>query len=301
MSAEQQTKVLVTTASGTVGQWVVKFLGEHKDQIQVYGCVRDVNTDGAKILQRLGATLVQVDTTSIESMASAVEGKDKIVFITPLVEAHQEITEKWIHAFEQHKQNIKHITRLSIITANDPKFQMAEWHAVNEVLLKNTEIPTTILRPGLFSQGIGNYYGPTMKARKIHCVPLGDAAISYVDARDVARAIVKVVSSSNDEYKDGTISLQGARAYTQQQVCDIISQATGEEIKYVDIDRDTAYEALINAHVPVVLAELSCDINTVAKENPLVFAQSNDDIKNILGNDAISLEKYVKDHIYQFK
>jgi len=151
------------------------------------------------------------------------------------------------------KAGVKHVVKLSgIIPELDSPFRFARMHAEIEKRLEDSGVAYTHLRAGEF---MPSYFRqvPSIVARGILALPMGDARIASLDIGDIAEVAIAVLTTSGHEGK--TYPLTGPEALTMAEVAEKLSAATGRAIRYVDVPPEEAKKARLAAGLPPYLAE----------------------------------------------
>lgn len=112
----------------------------------------------------------------------------------------------------------------------------------------------TILRPNTFMQNFttGAFAGPIIE-RDAVVAPVGAAAVSFIDANDIARCASLELG---DEPTGGTLTLTGGEAITFGEAADTISEATRRPIAYTNPEPEEMREMLSAAGTPPPVLEM---------------------------------------------
>lgn len=157
--------------------------------------------------------------------------------------------------------------------------------------LEASGLDWAVLRPNWFDQNFATFWLPDIAATGSIRVPAGDAATSFVDARDIADCAAVLLSRDGT---DGAFALTGPRALTYAQAAAILSEAAGRPIAYVDAD-PAAFEAgLRAAGLPPDYAGLLGALFGVVRAG--YAAAVTDDVRRITSRAPRSLEAYAADH-----
>lgn len=238
-----QPRILVTGATGTVGSEVVKLLCARG--VVPIALVHSPEKVGSV---HEGCSEVRVaDFHDERDTQDACVRIDKLLLINPLAPDQVELGERLVEAADA--AGVGHIVKLSVIGAElEPGILFGRWHREIEVAIEKSGIPHTFLRPNGFMQNMAGSWGATISRDGKFYLPTGDAAVSWIDARDVAVAGVEALL---DEGFDGRVlTLTGPEAITYKDVAAIISDVTGRRVEYVDIPEEAARASLAAAGIP---------------------------------------------------
>jgi len=151
------------------------------------------------------------------------------------------------------KAGVKHVVKLSgIIPELDSPFRFARMHAEIEKRLEASGVAFTHLRAGEF---MPSYFRqvPSIVARGILALPMGDARIASIDIGDLAEVAIAVLTTDGHEGK--IYPLTGPEALSMAEVAEKLSAAIGKPIRYIDVPPEDARQARLAAGLPPFLAE----------------------------------------------
>ncbi len=224
------------------------------------------------------------------TLDAALQGVDKAFLLTPVAERAVHWQKAFIEAARRAK--VKHLVKFSGMGADARTGpELLRLHGETDDLLRNSGVPFTILRPNSFHQNILSS-ADTIKAQGVFYWPLKHAAQSTVDIRDICAVAAQVFASSGHEGK--TYVITGPEALTFQQVAETLASVLGRPVRYVDVPRSAAEEAMRKSGMP--------EWNIRAVSELLGYFASGaaatvtDTIPRLLGRPAISFEQFVKDH-----
>lgn len=216
-----ETVILVTGATGTVGSEVVKQLtspSSLSSGIRVRAAVH--SKDKADRLRDENKTIeiADLDYNKPESVVDALNGVDKLFLVTPPAPNMNELTSSLIK--EAKKIDLKHIVKLSVLDADaEPGIMIGRWHKQEEKNIEESGIPYTFLRSGAFMQNFINFFGQTIKNQNAIYHPAGDGKVGFVDVRDIAAVATKILlaknngNKSNQEHEYKKYGITGNEAY----------------------------------------------------------------------------------------
>ena len=185
------------------------------------------------------AQRVLFDFSDRKSIEQALDGVSELFLITPDTQSLL----KYVHSTLQcaAEAGVAHIVYLSIFGAQrEGAGKLARWHAEAQEALESCGIAFTILKSNCLMQNFLSFIQP--KSGTIY-LPLGEASVSLIDARDVAAVAADIMLPGAHHYGK-TYLLTGPQACTGHMVADSFTQITGEKIGYVDIPPETARPAL---------------------------------------------------------
>ena len=220
--------ILLTGLTGTTGYRVAKRL--LKSGYSFTALLRDV--DKASDLKSKKVTLVKGDLSKPDSIKRAMEGIENAFLLPPNTENQFKLEKNFIDAAKE--AGVKHLVKYSAIGAdpNSPS-TILKYHGQSEKYLKDSGLRYTLIRPNLFMQNFINFYGQQIRKKKEIKLPLKNAKCGYVDVRDTARLIKKVLISNGNKNKTYTIT--GPESLSCIEIAELFSEAMSKKINYVEI------------------------------------------------------------------
>jgi uncharacterized protein YbjT (DUF2867 family) len=240
--------ILVTGATGLNGSELVRRLSAQG--IPSRALVRNLAKAQALAVMP-HVEVVEGDMARPESLTAAFRGVERAMLISSSDPTMLEVQSSFIDAARE--SGVKHVVKLSgIIPELDSPFRFARMHGEIEQRLEASGMAYTHLRAGEF---MPSYFRqvPSIVARGVMALPMGEARIASVDIGDIAKVAIAVLTTSGH---DGKIyHLTGPEALTMSEVAQKLSAATGKAIRYVDVPPEEARQARLAAGMPPYLAE----------------------------------------------
>ena len=246
--------IAVTGANGQLGQKVIQTLLNTEKANTIVALVR--NPDNAHALKQLGVVVRQADYNNPETLKSAFEGVEKLLLISGT---------EFGKRFEQHKavidaamaQNVSLIAYTSLLKADTSPLLLAQEHKQTEAYFKDVLAPFVFLRNGWYTE---NYTDNVDSVLQMGAVAgaAKQGVLSTASRQDYADAAVAVLLSSQNQA--GKIyELAGDTGFTLMEYASTLSEITGEDIGFLDMDESAYREALIKAGLPEGMAAALAD------------------------------------------
>jgi uncharacterized protein YbjT (DUF2867 family) len=176
---------------------------------------------------------VVVDFAAPDTLLAALQDVEVLYLLTPQVpETVAQVTAAVAAA---RACGVRRIVRQSLCNADSGRDALSRWHREAESVIAASGLAYTFLRPNSFMQNFVTIYGPSIRDEDRFRLPLGTAAMSSVDARDVAAAATAVLI---DEVDADIYTLTGPQALTGAEMATVLAGVTGRPITYVDEPED---------------------------------------------------------------
>ncbi|MGV3502188.1 MAG: SDR family oxidoreductase [Adhaeribacter sp.] len=285
--------ILITGATGTVGSETVKALSGLDLHVRagVHSLIKGDRFRGLPHVDMCHLVFQDEETLRV-----AFTGVDRVLLITPLMENQVEAARKMIDMARQ--TGVRHIVRLSVSGARqDSPLQLLRWHRETEAYLEASGIPYTHLRPTSFMQNFVSQAATSVCESNAIYLPLGQARISFVDARDVAEVAKAVLTQSGHENKAYEIS--GPEAISINEVAHALTQATDRLITYVEVPEEAARQTMQQHHMPAWMIRALTELNTYCREGQQ--AQVHDTIEKLTGRKPRTIYDFAQDYLTCFQ
>ena len=176
-----------------------------------------------------------------------MNGVDRLFLVTPETPNAPEYASNLVS--QAKGAGVKHIVKLSA-QGTDANAVVASLrlHHQAEKIVEESGIAYTFLQPGEFMQNFVNFFSQTIKQQGAFYLPAGNPRIGFVDVRDIVAVAVQALT--NDGIHNGKVyDITGPEALSYYQVAEILSNATGKKIKYINISEDEARQSMKEAGI----------------------------------------------------
>lgn len=214
--------VLVTGATGTVGDAVTEFLRERGSS--VLGAVRNAD-DSDRLREGVQARHFDFSMSPAE-LDQSLDGCDRLFLMRPPAIADvQTYLFPVIDAAQ--RRGIRHIVFLSLQGVQQNR---STPHYAVEQYLKSTGAPFTSLRPNFFMQNLSATHAAEIRDDDDVFVPAGHSFTAFIDARDIGRVAAAVLTEPG--HTDRAYTLSGEQSLSYRNVAAILSDVLGRRIHY---------------------------------------------------------------------
>jgi NAD(P)H dehydrogenase (quinone) len=249
-SSDRPLTVLVIGASGQTGREVISSLTQFDPSVRVLAGVRDRTKGETLFGHNLSVETIELDTAKDDVVDAALQGVDRIVLISPISPATPENNTKVMRAAEQ--AGIGFVVQLSGLSGtryHDAFKVLGQYAVAMEAPVRQSQLPFTILQPCMFLQNLLTIYGTELAQDHTMTCPIpGDQVIAYIDIRDVAACISKVVLMP-ELYCNQTLYPTAPRLVSHHQLLNMLSAEMGQHFTYREIPFNVYQENLVQAGV----------------------------------------------------
>ena len=247
--------IAVVGATGAQGGGLVRaILNDAHSEFRVRAITRDVNSDKAKELAKLGAEVVAADVDDQESLKRAFKGAYGVYCVT-FFWAHfspeKEIAQATAMAHAAKEAGVQHAiwstfedTRKWVPLSDNRmptlmgKYKVAHFDAKSEANQAFTDlgVPTTFLLTSFYWEnliyfGAGPKKGPDGKLAITF--PMGDKKLPGISSEDIGKCAYGIFKRGR-EFVGKTIGVAGEHL-TGAQMATALSKALGHEVRYNDV------------------------------------------------------------------
>ncbi len=287
-------KVLVTGASGNVGQLVVRALSDEK--VAVRGVVRRPESAAALRARDLpGVEVVVTDLADEQAVPALLDGIDAVFLVT--ANAADQLTQEQQVIRAAAAAGVQRLVKLSVGgAAPDAPLALARVHYAAEQELASSGLAYTVLRPGFFMDNLLQYI-PWIDASGQLPLPTGDGAMAMIHSQDIADVAAVELTSGLTGNRD--LLLTGPEALSIDQALGRVGQIVGRPLSHIDSTREEFLRRYIEAGNTAEYAE---DIATLYDGilRPGYGAAITDTIEKTTHSAPRTIDDFARDHVADF-
>lgn len=277
--------VLVIGATGKAGVDVVRALRDKG--VDVNAATRA--PDKATKLSRLGATPVAFDYDDQETWTGALQGVERVFLSArPADAAPEEVIIPFLDRVrESGIQRVAFMTAMGVDANEELGLRKAERY------LEGLGISHTFIRPNWFHQNfnLGMFRDTITKMGGIF-VPAEDGKVSFVDTRDIAAVAATVLTE--DGHGGKAYTLTGPEALSFGDAATILGEVVGKDLRYTSVSEADARGTMSQVGYQPVQVEFMLGLFAVIRQG--WAAAVTFDVKDVTGNEAISLRRFASEH-----
>jgi uncharacterized protein YbjT (DUF2867 family) len=291
------------------------FKMKDKFEVTVFGGTGKTGNEVVRLLSAAGVTALAVsrnvhnaaplpgitwrpaDMLHMESLYPVLAQSKTILLYSAMneqiVEAQCNVIEAAVSA------GVQHIVKLSSAAA-DPRSALfiPRAHGEIEECLKNSGINATLLRPTGFMQNWLQSIAPTVKSQRKIYEATGEGKRAYIDLRDIA-AVAFAVLTAPEKHIAHAYELTGSEALNYRQIAALLGAAVGEDVTYVSLGIEEAYERMQQRKMPAWAIDTLTGYAKEQREGRT--AAVSPDVEQILMRPARSAAAFINEHLAAFK
>lgn len=272
------TKILVTGATGHLGNGVVEFLLKSVPASDIAVLVRDPAK--ATGFADRGVDVRQGDYFNKSSLTEAFKGVEKLFFVsavtfTDRISQHRNVIDAAKSA------GVGHIHYTGMQKPENSAFvmsQVTEWEAETEARLRDSGIPATILRNTLYLDALGFLLGDKVLTQGVRA-PAGDAPAAMAARVDLAEASALILQQ--DGHEGRTYTLTGSEAVSMADVAKVLSDIAKHPVGYEEISSAQLVKERTTAELPDFVMAFVAEWFEAIRVGE--FAEVTGDLERILG------------------
>jgi NAD(P)H dehydrogenase (quinone) len=285
-------KILVTGASGHLGEAVANFLLKKTSVNNIAVLVRDSESDKAKTFKAKGIEVRKGDYNDYNSLVNAFKGIDKLYFVSgnDIVNRNKQ-QENVVKASKE--AGVKHVLYTSIPRKKDsnlsPIALVAESHIKTENWLKESGLTYTLLKHNIYMDMLPIFLGEKLLETGVAYFPAGDGKVGFALRNDMAEAAAAILTSEGHENKSYDIT--NNRAVSFLEIAAAISKASGKTINYVSPAQEEFIKTLSSAGVPMEYVGMFAGFGEVFKQGEL--DQTNNLLETLIDRKPTSVTEFL--------
>ncbi|MFG3343159.1 NAD(P)H-binding protein [Glycomyces sp. NPDC048151] len=273
-------RILVTGATGTVGSNVVEQLTALDPTIQIRALTRN-----AEATLPAGVEIAVGDLASPDTVADAFKDVDAVHFINFAGHGYGALPDPAGLVALAEAAGVRRATVLGGV-ATGPL----------EQALAASAIETAYLHPVEFMSNAAMWWSAVVKAGEAIREPFGDRLSAMVHPADIAAVAAKALVDGG--YDGQSLVITGPEVLTMQDKVQILSEAVGREIAFVELTVEEAHAKWRSEGMPEgVIAFLTEALGNTPEEGKTVA----DTVERVTGRPARSFAEWAAEHADAFR
>jgi NAD(P)H dehydrogenase (quinone) len=281
--------ILVTGATGQLGQIVIEKLSEKIPINQIAALVRDASK--ADHLIAKGVNVRVGDYQNGESLLAAFQGIDKLLLIS---------SNDFNDRLGQHKNaidaavkaGVKHVFYTGVTMNNinsSPLKPLLEEHYLTEAYIKASGLSYTFLQNSLYAEVIPMFLGENVIETGVF-FPAGEGKVAFALREDLGEATANILVSEGHENQ--TYNLTGSEVISFAEVAAILSELSEKAVSYINPESEVFEGTLKQFGLPEPIIQMSVMFAAGIKNND--FNKTYDSLERFLGRKPTNIRTYLK-------
>lgn len=274
--------IVVTGATGHLGQLAVQALldrGVAATDIVAAGR----NVDALESLAERGVRTAVIDYTDPSTLAAAFVGADTVLLISGTA-VGQRAAQHGAAIDAAKSAGVGHLVYTSAPRADDTPLVLAPEHAATEVLLRDSQLPFTILRNNWYTE---NYFDTARQVASTGEVvgSAGAGRVASASRVDYAEAAAAVLIG--DGHLGRTYELAGDTAWNFEDFAAAVSELAGRPVTYRPVTTEQHVAILREAGLDDATAGFVAALDGNIRDGAL--DSSSTDLRNLIGRPTTPL------------
>lgn len=281
--------ILVTGATGQLGQIVIEKLSEKIPTNQIAALVRDASK--ADHLIAKGVNVRVGDYQNGESLLAAFQGIDKLLLIS---------SNDFNDRLGQHKNaidaavkaGVKHVFYTGVTMNNinsSPLKPLLEEHYLTEAYIKASGLSYTFLQNSLYAEVIPMFLGENVIETGVF-FPAGEGKVAFALREDLGEATANILVSEGHENQ--TYNLTSSEVISFAEVAAILSELSEKAVSYINPESEVFEGTLKQFGLPEPIIQMSVMFAAGIKNND--FNKTYDSLERFLGRKPTNIRTYLK-------
>jgi NAD(P)H dehydrogenase (quinone) len=234
-----------------------------------------------------GAEVVVAEYGDADAVATALSGLDSVLMVSA-AEHPERLMQHYAFIDGARRAGVRHVVYTSFVgAAPDAIFTLGRDHWHTEQYLRASGLDFTFLRDSLYADFAPQLVGSDGVLRG----PAGDGAVSLVAQDDIADAAVAVLIDPA-AHAAATYPMTGPEALTLTEVAALLSQVTGQNVRYHDETLEEAYTSRAQYGAPAWQVEAWVSTYTAVASGE--WALVTDDVPRLTGHPAMTLREVLE-------
>ena len=274
--------ILLTGVTGTVGQALLNEFESSGTSARVLVRSPDKRPTTAGIETVIG-------DFSPTALAKALDGIDTAFLLMGNCPEQAELETRFVDCAKT--AGVKHLVKLSATGADSgSQARLKKSHGEVEDYLAKSGLTFTSLRPNFFMQNL-LHVASTINSMNQFFMPMGDAQVGAIDARDVAKVALNVMTSEGHDNK--TYELSGPSLVSFSDMATTLTQITGREIQYINISNADFRQQMAQFSPPWYADAVGELFERIANNESALVC---DTVQELTGQAPRSLAQFIEDH-----
>lgn len=283
--------ILITGSTGQVGRLIQEEL-THWPHLDIVLASRK-----PKPHQHSAFKSVYMDYNDRDSIRSALENIDTVFMMTSYSIDMLQQSKNFVDVAKQ--SQLSHIVHLGACGDNDTDVAHWGWHQFIEKYIESSGIGFTHLRPEAFMQNILGYQGDNNLEKGILKSYFGNARLSWVDCRDVAKMAIQCLSHPTQHH--GQTYRLGHDAKTYAEIAQIITEETGIDYRYEAEDPELFWKIAVQNQLELTYMKSIYDHYVAHAQHKIPNADATfSHFSEVTAQQPTDIRQFIRQHLSRF-
>lgn len=282
-------KYLIFGATGNIGARVTQRLIAHGERPAVF--VRNAKKAKALFADRVDVRVGDLENPG-SSLTTALVGVDRVFLVSdgPHLDAQDRAV-----ALAAKSAAVAQVVKLSTLDVHTG-VGTGPWHARGEAAIRESGLACTFIQCGGF---MSNALSWSHAIRELGVLrsSTGQGKIAFIHPDDIAD--VAATALITRDYAAASLVITGPEALSYGEMAALIGRAIGKRVGYEEISDQQAYAGVVRWAGKGAYADALIDIWRAVREGRL--ARVSDGVKQVLGRDPISFERWAHENVSAFQ
>lgn len=220
-------KILITGATGNIGNEVIKYLFEFQTENEIFAGVRNIEEAKKKFANYNKLQYTKFDFENTETFEFALKNMDIIFLVRPPhISDIAKIFNPLINSIKQNR-----ISKIVFLSVQGVEKSSVIPHNKIEKLIINNEFNFVFLRPSYFMQNLTTTLFKDIKEKQKIILPSGNAKFNWIDIKNIAETS-SIILENFDKYKNQTFEITGYENENFYKIKDLFKDIINLNIRY---------------------------------------------------------------------
>jgi len=219
-------KILVTGATGNIGQAVIDYLLSNRG-VEVFAGVRDISRSKKQFPNTENLNFVAFDFEAETTHCPALNGMDMVFLLRP---PHLSDVDKYFRPLiERIKDN--GIRRIVFLSVQGVETSSVIPHHKIEKIIVESGLEYIFVRPSYFMQNLSTTFLKEIKNDQSVTVPAKNGVFNWIDVKNIGEATAQLIFNF-ENYKNKGYDITGNENKTFSEACSELSSVLGKPITF---------------------------------------------------------------------
>lgn len=223
--------ILITGATGNIGQEVIRKLFENKAISRILAGVRNIEKAKPKFSNFEKLEYVKFDFEDPSTFRTALINVDSVFLLRP---PNISDVEKYFRPLISYLKelHVKQVIFLSVQGVETSR--LIPHHKIEDLIIKS-ELDYIFLRPSYFMQNLTTTLVSDIRKRRAIILPAGHAKFNWVDVENIGE-VSAILLERFIEFKNSAVEITGTENENFESVVEQINYVLARKIRYININ-----------------------------------------------------------------